>query len=142
MQSSSRSFTFRLTVFCNYYLRTTISSIDIMSNLLKEVHSRDFSLTCSLHLMKSHHFLNFSVFSNPSFTPPLISLLSFYSRIESIRNRVVTQKVSKMPDVFFAFFKRALKSQPNISVILMKFAVSFRNLECIVKLTIFQLATL
>ena len=54
MQSNSRSFTFKLTVFCNYYLRTTISSIDIMSNLLKEVHSRDFSLTCSLHLMQSH----------------------------------------------------------------------------------------
>ena len=110
MQSSSRSFTFRLTVFCNYYLRTTIPSIDIMSNLLKEVHSRDFSLICSPHLMQSHHLLTFSGFSNPSFTPPLISLLSFYSRIEGIRNRVVTQKVSKMPDVFFAFFKRALKS--------------------------------
>ena len=142
MQSNSRSFTFRLTVFCYYYLRTTISSIDIMSNLLKEVHSRDFSLTCSLHLMQCHRLLTFSRFSNPSFTPLLISLLSFYSRIEGIRNRGVTQKVRKMADVFFTFFKRALKSQPNISVILMKFAVSFRNLECIVKLTIFQLATL
>ena len=75
-----------------------------MENFLKELHSRDFSLTSPLHLMQSHHLLTFSCFSNPlipSLPPPLISAPSFYSGIKGIRNRGAKQKVSKMPDVFF-----------------------------------------